>query len=195
MAEAGPCAIVLLAAGGSARMGEAKQLIRVDGEPLIRRAARIALEAGLHRVFVVLGAEADRIRPAVEDLAVSIVTNPNWHEGIASSLRAGVLAIERELPGARGLIAMPADQPGLTALHLCRIDETQRARGASIVASDYGDHRGPPAFFGRRHFARLLALRGDTGARELLHADDAEAVAAPQGSDFDIDRPEDLVPT
>lgn len=193
MADAGACVVVVMAAGGSSRMGEPKQLLAVDGEPLVRRAARVALDAGLARVLVVLGAEAERVRAAIQDLDLAIVVNAGWREGLASSLRAGVGEVERIAPGARGLIVLPADQPRMPAGHLRRIDAAQRRSGATVVASDYGDHRGPPAYFGRPHFAAIKALRGDGGAREFLQGDGVETVAAPAGSDFDLDRPDDLL--
>ncbi len=192
MAEAEPCALLVLAAGGSRRMGIAKQLMRINGEPLVRAAARIAVGANLQPVVVVLGAQADRIRPQLEGLAVVAVDNANWQEGLASSLRTGIDAVVRAAPLARGVIVMPADQPRLTAAHLMNIEAAQRAGGSAIVASDYGDHRGPPAYFGRRHFPALRALRGDTGARELLCGDDVELVTAPPGSGFDLDQPQDV---
>ena len=174
-------------------MGSLKQLLPVDGQPLLRRAAQTAIDAGLHRVLVVLGAEADRIRPVIADLDVGIVLNPDWQEGMASSLRAGVAAVERSLPDVRGLIVMTADQPGITAAHLGRIDAAQRVGGASIVASDFGDFRGPPAYFGRERFAALKSLRGDVGARALLRAEAILAVAAPPGSGVDFDSPSDIL--
>lgn len=192
MADPGPCVVVVLAAGGSSRMGRPKQLLDVDGEPLVRRAAQVAMDAGLGRVLVVLGAEAGRVRAAIEDLDLGIVVNSGWPEGMASSLRAGVAEIGRVSPDARGLIVLPADQPRMTAEHLRRIDAAQRHSGAAVVASDYGDHRGPPAYFGRRFFAALDALRGDTGARDLLQGDGVETVAAPAGSHLDLDRPADV---
>jgi molybdenum cofactor cytidylyltransferase len=191
MPETESCALMVLAAGGSRRMGSAKQLLHVNGEPLVRLAARIALEANLHPVVVVLGAQADRIRPQLAGLALLMVENPGWREGLASSLRAGIDAILRAAPSARGLIVMPVDQPRLTSAHLKNIEAAQRASGSTIVASDYGDHRGPPAYFGRLHFPELLALRGDKGARELLCGGNVQLIAAPPGSGFDLDRPED----
>jgi molybdenum cofactor cytidylyltransferase len=192
MAEAGDCVVAVLAAGGSSRMGEPKQLLPVSGETLVRRAARLATEAGVGPVLVVLGAESDRVRAEIEDLPLRIVLNAGWQEGLASSLRAAVEAAERAHPAARGLLVMPADQPRLTAGHLRAIDAAQRAGGAAIVASDYGSHRGPPAFFAKQRYATLRALRGDSGARALLNGADAATVAAPPGSGIDLDRPEDL---
>lgn len=192
MAEAGDCVVAVLAAGGSSRMGEPKQLLRIDGEPLVRRAVRLATEARVGPTVVVLGAEAGRIRAEIEDLPIQIVLNAGWEEGLASSLRAAVEAAERGHPAARGLLVMPADQPRLTAAHLRALDAAQRAGGAPIVASDYGDHRGPPALFAASQYAALRALCGDAGARDLLAVAGVATVAAPPGSGLDLDRPSDV---
>jgi molybdenum cofactor cytidylyltransferase len=192
MAEGGDCVVAVLAAGGSSRMGRPKQLLRLDGETLIRRAARIALAAQVGPVLVVLGAEAGRIGAELADLPVQLVVNAAWREGLASSLRAAVDAAEGTHPAARGLLLMPADQPRLLAAQLRAIDATQRAGGPAVVASDYGSHRGPPALFPRSCWPALRALRGDAGARELLLGADVATVSAPPGSGLDLDRPEDL---
>jgi molybdenum cofactor cytidylyltransferase len=192
MAECADCLVAVLAAGGSSRMGEPKQLLRIDGESLIRRAARIATEARVGPVIVVLGAEADRIRGEIEDLPIRIVLNAGWQEGLASSLRAAVEAAVRAQSAARGLLVLPADQPRLTAEHLRALDAAQRAGGAGVVASDYGDHRGPPALFAASQYAALRALCGDAGARDLLRGDAVLTVAAPPGSGLDLDRPSDV---
>ncbi len=92
----------------------------------------------------------------------------------------------------RGLLVLPADQPRLTAEHLRALDAAQRAGGAGVVASDYGDHRGPPALFAASQYAALRALCGDAGARDLLRGDAVLTVAAPPGSGLDLDRPSDV---
>lgn len=184
-------ALLLLAAGGSRRMGEPKQLLSIRGEPLIRIAARVALTARLHPSIVVLGAHAPRIREHLEDLPLESIENAQWHEGMASSLRLGVAAIVARAPETRGLIVMLADQPRLTTAHLEALLDTQTASGRSIVASDYGDHLGPPAYFGAEHFPALLALRGDIGARALLQAFDALPVVAHGDAAIDLDTPAD----
>lgn len=186
MADPG-CALLLLAAGGSRRMGEPKQLLDVGGEPMIRVAARVALSAALHPTVIVLGAHAERIRDLLKGLPLEIVENPQWEDGMASSLRAGLTAVLTKAPRILGLIVMLADQPRLTAGHLRALVSAQRDSGRPVVASDYGDHLGPPAYFGREHFSALLALHGDHGARALLQELDAlpVAISADAGADLD----------
>jgi CTP:molybdopterin cytidylyltransferase MocA len=186
MADAAPCALAVLAAGGSKRMGEAKQLLSVGREPLIRRVVSSALEARMEPTLVILGARAAEIRPLLEDLVV----NPRWSEGLASSLRAAIDALDG-WPRVRGIIVMLADQPRMTAAHLRNVEASQRESGRSIVASHYGGHLGPPAYFDRRHFPALRALRGDVGARALLHGEDVISVTAPPGTGIDLDTPAD----
>jgi CTP:molybdopterin cytidylyltransferase MocA len=191
MVEPQRCALLLLAAGGSRRLGEPKQLVIVDGEPLIRRVVRTALAAQLRPTVVVLGARASQIRAHLEGQPVTVVENLQWNEGMASSIRKGVTAALAEAPEIDGIVVMLADQPQLTTKHLAALLGAQRESGRDIVASDYGDHLGPPAYFGRRHFPALLELRGDAGARALFGIFDPLAVAVPHDVSADLDTPED----
>ena len=196
MTDESPCALLLLAAGGSQRLGEPKQLKAIEGEPLIRRAARTALAVRLaggqpHPVVLVLGAHAERIRPHLQDLPIAFVENPLWSEGMASSLRAGLGRILEVKPQVRGVLVMLADQPLLEASHLEAILATQRSSGRDVIASHYGDHLGPPAYFAREHFPALQALRGDVGAKALLKSLNALPVPVSADAGEDLDTPED----
>lgn len=191
MAESPQCGLLLLAAGGSRRLGEPKQLVVVDGEPLIRRAVRIALTAQLHPTVVVLGANAAQIRAHLEDQPVMLVENPQWMEGMASSIRTGLTAVLAAAPETGGIVMMLADQPQLTADHLAALVAAQRTSGRDVVASDYGDHLGPPAYFGRTHFPALGELGGDVGARALFGNLDPLSVPLPRIVSADLDTPED----
>ena len=192
MADGG-CALVLLAAGASLRLGRPKQLLEVAGEPLIRRMARIATEARLFPSVVVLGAHSAQIRAVLADLPLQLVENPAWEEGMASSLRAGISAVLQQAPHVHGAIVMLADQPHVTATHLANIEQARRSSGRSIVATHYGDHSGPPACFSREHFPALQNLRCDVGARGLLRAFDAHSIPAPPGMSIDVDTAADAV--
>jgi molybdenum cofactor cytidylyltransferase len=189
MKSAGVAAIIL-AAGASRRLGRPKQLVEYKGETLIARAARIAREAGLEPVVVVLGAEREAVRAAVRAKVV-FAENDEWQEGIASSMRAGLKAVEEVAPGAEGVLMMPCDQPQLTAEHLSRLVDCF-ADGA-MVCSTYAGVRGVPAVFAREAFPALMMLSGDVGARKLL-VDPVRRVieVAFEGGEVDIDAPEDL---
>jgi molybdenum cofactor cytidylyltransferase len=179
---------VLLAAGGSARLGRPKQLAQVGGETLVRRAAAACLASAVRRTHVVVGAHGDAVAAELAGLAVEIVANDRWAEGMSSSIRAGLAAAA----GADGVLLVLADQPGLRSDVL---DALARAleTPASIAACAYGGGLGAPAAFGRAHFPALAALHGDEGARRLLarHAPAVIAVAFPEG-ELDVDREEDL---
>ena len=185
---------VLLAAGASRRLGRAKQLETLEGEPLVRRAARAALGAGCEPVVVVLGAEAEAVAAALDGLALTLVRNEAWEEGMASSLGAGLAALGDAAPEARGALLLLADQPAVDAALLRRLLARFEESGARrIVACAYGGGRGAPAVFPRTLFSELAALRGDRGAKPVLEAHRAEVleVSFPEG-ELDVDTPADL---
>src|SRR3974390_2378444 len=113
-------AAIIVAAGSSRRLGQPKQLLIVDGEPMLQRAIRIAREAGASPVFVVLGANRGAIGNTVDFSSAVIVVNHEWNEGIASSIRAGVDAVEAKAD-AQGVLLMSCDQPRVTKEHLLRM--------------------------------------------------------------------------
>lgn len=189
-----PVAAVVLAAGGSTRLGRPKQLVRIDGEPLVRRAARAALAAGCRPVLVVLGAEETAVGGAVADLPVRRVTNPRWTDGVGASIACGVRAVTGGRAAGRpaGCIVLPCDQPRLTAGVLTALIERFAAGGAAAVACGYGGTVGPPVLFAPATFDRLSALTGDRGAKRVLRGCAAVAVVDFPGGDLDVDTDEDL---
>ncbi len=180
---------MLLAAGGSSRLGAPKQLLRLGGRSLVRRAAEALLQAGCAPVVVVLGAEADAVRAELEGLRVAPVLNPAWGGGLATSLRCGLLALP---DSAAAALVCPSDQPAVSSALFERMLLLQRSSGKPIVACRYGDVVGAPALFLRARFPELLALQGDAGARAVLARapDDVASVDFPEGA-FDVDTPED----
>lgn len=183
---------VILAAGASSRMGEPKQLLLLDGRPLVVRAAEIALQTSAWPVVVVLGAHAEKIRPALARLPVLVAENPAWPEGMASSIRVGITTLQqfsRQLDAA--LLAL-CDQPAFSADVIAQLLARQRATGSSVVASQYAGRRGAPALLLSGHFPALTALTGDAGARDLLN-DPSGRVAAVDFPDLarDLDTPAD----
>lgn len=157
---------VVLAAGGSARFGDdLKQLAGFDGEKLVHRAARTALEAGLAPVLVVVGCRGDQVAAAVADLPVEIVENPGWQAGQSRSVLAGLAALPA---GAHAAIFLACDQPLLDPLTLERLRATWRKTGAAAVAPVFGERRGSPVLFARELFGELAGIAGDEGGRQVL---------------------------
>jgi CTP:molybdopterin cytidylyltransferase MocA len=178
---------VVLAAGSSSRLGEAKQLVELGGERLLERAVRVAREAGLAPILVVLGCRAEEIQKECRLAGTQVVVNESWAEGMGSSVRAGVAALSAEGPEAEGLVLMTCDQPAISVEHLRRLVEAG-AEGEA-VGSSYAGRIGVPAFFPASRFAELLRLRGEEGARKLLVS--ANAVELP-GGELDVDTVEAL---
>jgi molybdenum cofactor cytidylyltransferase len=187
-------AAIIVAAGASSRLGQPKQLVLVDGEPLLQRAVRCAREAGAVPVFVVLGSSRERIEKALELCDATIIANADWEEGLASSIRAGVKAAAAGAVGAAGVLLMTCDQPRATVEHLrMMIEKFDGELNLVLIASTYAGIRGTPAIFPRTMFADLMGLRGDRGARGLLAKTSLPVVEIPlEGGEVDIDWPEDL---
>ena len=185
---------LVLAAGGSTRLGQPKQLVTVAGEPLLRRTTRTVLGAHFHRVIVVVGCKAEQVGAAVQDLSIDLVINEAWHSGIASSVRCGVAAAQQE--GADAVLVLPCDLPRLRTFHLNALMEGYRA-GAHLLSTawqaDDGLAFGAPALLGQRYFPELLALQGDEGARKLLHLHRSDLRTVKfQDAVYDVDTPSDL---
>jgi CTP:molybdopterin cytidylyltransferase MocA len=181
---------ILLAAGASRRLGRAKQLIEVDGEPLLRRIAHALLATAPIELVVVLGHEAARMREAVVGLPLRCIVAADHASGMSGSLRAGIADLDARCDGA--LVAL-TDQPALDAAHLLALRDTWRRAPRQAVASAYAGVLGVPVLLPRAWFADISALRGDVGARELLRAQrgDVIAIDAPALA-RDLDTPADL---
>ncbi len=182
--------VILLAAGASRRFGAPKLLVRIQGETLLRRAARTALGCRPAACVVVLGAHATRLQRELRDLPLHIVINRRWRTGLAGSLRAGVAALPRSAPAA--LIQL-ADQAAIGPADLELLIAAWQRVPRAIVTARADDTRCPPVILPRHLFRELRGLRGDSGARQLLREPGRRVVEfeMPRAA-WDIDRPEDL---
>ncbi len=178
-------ATIVLAAGGSRRLGAPKQLVAAGGVPLVHRVAATCVAAGLGPVGVAIGAHAEVVGEVLDGLPVARIANPAWAEGIASSIRAGVAWAETT--GASALLVVLGDQPLLSTAHLAALRDAW-LDGAPIAASRWGEVRGAPAIFDRAHWPDLAQLAGDRGAGSLVK--DAHAIDWPPGA-VDVDTPDD----
>ncbi len=180
-------AAVVLAAGRSHRFGARKQLLLIDGEPLVRRAARAVLATRPLATRVVIGRDADDVRAALDGLDLACIECDA--DRMAQSLRAGLAATDA---GADGALVVLADQPALSALRLQQLVEAWQAGPERAVACRYDGIIGVPALLPRAWFTRWQGAGDDEGARALLRAD-ADAVVAIDAAElaFDIDTPGD----
>jgi len=184
-------AAIVLAAGGSQRMGQPKQLLPVGGQPMVGRVVDTVLAAGIEQVIVVLGSSANEVQRALAGKPVTLIVNPHWQEGIASSLRAGLSPIVAQ---ADAVLFVPADMPRLSAPPIQAVVARFLSTGKAIVAPTCNGRRGNPVLFARPLFAELMRLRGDAGGRTLFaaHADDIELVeVGDEGILLDIDTPDE----
>jgi molybdenum cofactor cytidylyltransferase len=183
-------AVILLAAGGSTRMGSPKQLLSYQGRPLVRHAAQIAIASGGDPIVVVLGSRVEDARAALDGLDVVVVENTEWEKGLGTSIRAGISGAE--LLGCEGVILMLADQPMVTAEILKRLVEEHEETGRPIIASEYSGTVGVPAVFTREFFPNLKALLPSEGCKAVIlaHLDQSIRIACPE-AEMDIDTPED----
>ena len=189
--------LIVLAAGRSSRMGRAKQLEVVDGEPMVVRATQTALATVAGGVVVVTGAYAPAVTvtlaPILEAAGdrLRLVHNAAWATGQASSVRTAVMALP---PHCQAALFLPTDQPFVPVVLLNELIDTWQ-QGAVLVAPTLdGQPRGAPAIFDRTLWPDLLALAGDTGARPLLQRYRAQLITIPAEAVWlrDIDTPADL---
>jgi molybdenum cofactor cytidylyltransferase len=177
-------AAVVLAAGASRRLGRPKQNIMLNGETLLHRAVRVAREACLSPIIVVVRAGSEYGGTPDSDGSVIAAVNHQANEGLASSIRHGIhLASSHDVAG---VVILACDQPALRPDHLRALVEDERR----VTGSTYAGTIGIPAYFPATSFSVLLQLRGDTGARKLLL--NAHPISA-EDLQLDIDTEEDLV--
>ncbi|MEV0227049.1 nucleotidyltransferase family protein [Streptomyces sp. NPDC050704] len=186
---------LLLAAGGGRRLGgRPKALLEHKGRPLVEYAARALREGGCTRVHVVLGAQSDTVRSRAELPGCVLVDNPEWEDGMGSSLRAGLASLAGT--GARAALVSLVDQPGIGPAAVARVLAAYRSP-ASLVSASYEGVRGHPVLFGADHWAGITATAtGDRGARAYLK-EHSDAITLVECGDvaqpYDIDTEGDLV--
>jgi len=183
--------VAVLAAGASRRLGRAKQLVAIGGEPLLRRQCRCALDAGVGKVIVVLGFNADEHRSLIQDLPVEVHVNDNWEEGLAATLRCAVRAAQMLRVA---LLVLPCDQYRIVPEDLGALRNRWRLAPSKACVSRAGDYTGPPVILPVDYHDHVRRLRGDMGARSLIYgslSSGPEEVVNPRAS-FDLDSPTDL---
>ncbi len=182
---------IVLAAGASRRFGSPKQLVRIDGRPMLHTVVANAVSLAGGAVSVVLGSGAAELAGLLRHTPATVVVNRQWEEGMGSSVR---VAMARLTGAPAAVIVLLADQIAITPEDLRRLVAASRRNPEAIVAASYGGTLGVPAIFPRRCFSALGELRGDQGARVLIQRELDTLVRVPlPNAAIDIDRPEDLL--
>lgn len=186
------CAVIILAAGQSSRLGEPKQLLKYQNKTLLQHAIDTAKQTSIEPIIVVLGSNADTILKEIETSAIHVVKNDNWQSGMASTIRCGIQESQMLDAAIEAAILMVCDQPFVTRDLLSSLIKKQEETDKPIIASQYGDTIGTPALFSKQFFAQLMDLSGDTGAKKIMmqHSDLVDTVSFPQGG-IDIDTIDD----
>ena len=185
---------LLLAAGQSRRMGGPNKLLEaIEGAPMVARVAQRLLASRARPIIAVLGNRADEVDAALGKLPVKRVRNPDYAEGLSTSLKRGIAALPQDLDGA--LVCL-ADMPLVTGRHIDRlIAAFNPLEGRAIIVPTRRGKRGNPVLWARRFFAEMSGIAGDVGARHLI-GEHAELVAEVEMDDdailVDIDTPEAL---
>lgn len=185
---------LLLAAGGSSRLGRPKQLIEFKGSTLLRRAAETLAATTCETKVVVLGAAVDECLNELGGLDLETYINSDWNEGMSGSIKAGLLRILDIEPATSAIIITLCDQPYMTTDIVESLITKYRRIRPPVVAAEYNNVCGVPALFSREMFDDLLQLAGDKGAQSVISkaAPKVIRISVPEAA-FDIDSPEDLI--
>jgi molybdenum cofactor cytidylyltransferase len=180
---------IVLAAGGSQRLGRPKQLVELDGTPLIARTVMAMLGHCDLGVICVLGAHADDIQAVLDGYGVRIIINTDWREGIATSIQTGVKHIPAD---AKAILLTVCDQPLVGSADFARLVNGWRDDPEAITVAGYGDDYGVPAIFPSAFRGELSALRGDRGAKSIIGSVPHRRIVDMPAAAFDIDDQDDL---
>jgi len=160
--------ILLLAAGGSIRMGQPKQLLPWGRQTLIEYQIQTLLQTG-KSVIVILGAHADRISPVVEKFPVTIVVNDTWESGMGGSVASGITKLEQTEADVDGALITLVDQPLIPLSHFEEmLNAFEKGCQQIVVSSSKEGWLGVPALFDKCYFSELRNLQGEKGAKTLI---------------------------
>ena len=183
--------IVLLAAGEGRRYGGIKQLAEIEGQPMVRRIARAALEHGVPGI-VVTGAHAEQVEAVLDDLPLQIIRHTGWQDGMGSSLAAGIRGVDASFPQASAALLCLADQPLLATALIQQMIQRHAEAPERLLVTEQDGVSGPPVLFPRDCFGALTALSGARGAHALIEREAARVERFASTNGIDIDTPQDL---
>lgn len=184
--------IVILAAGSSSRLGQPKQKLLYKEKTLLQRAVDAAVNSVCKPIIVVAGALDIDPFYAITGKAVYLVENENWYEGIGSSIKCGIIELQKIEPAVTDAVIMLCDQPFVNEVLLNDLVKKRAQSGKGIIACFYNDTFGVPALFHKNFFPQLLNLQGNEGAKKIILGNKSiiASVPFPLGT-TDIDTAED----
>lgn len=181
---------VVLAAGAAERFGTTKQLAMLDGEPMVRRAARLARGCAAERTVLLTGCDTADVAAAAAGECHFLLVNERYRDGIGSSIALAARALAH---AADALLLILADQPLVGADHLRALVDAWSGRGHHVIMTRYAGTGGPPVLMPRASFTALAALDGDRGARQVARSGAFELTeVACEAAAVDVDTPDDL---
>ena len=186
--------VLILAAGNASRMGRIKQLLPYNNSTILQVAINNALASKANEVHCVLGANSEIIQKEIKADKVTFINNPNWQEGLSSSIVVGVKYLQSLKEQTDAILIMLADQPKVDSYYLNELIDLFKNNEDKIITSLYKNKKGVPAIFPSTYFNELLKLKGDKGANLLLNNFDQDIISPDLNiNDIleDIDTPED----
>lgn len=186
--------LLLLAAGGSSRMGTPKPLLKWGDQTLIEHRIRTCLGTG-QPVIVILGSGAEEIQPLLDHFSVELFINKDWEEGMGSSIQCGIKEMKKTFPGAEGVIIALVDQPLVSHQHFRKmINLFDPGAEKILVSRDKSGLQGVPVLFDRSYFDTLQEIKRDKGAKSIIrqHPDEVQIVPCDEVLD-DMDTPRDYL--
>ncbi|UZO81035.1 nucleotidyltransferase family protein [Aquimarina sp. ERC-38] len=182
---------IVLAAGSSSRMGQAKQLLPLQNTTLLEYCLTNMQKSKVSKVICVLGANAEEIQRSVKDERTAFLINSEWENGMSSSIVAAINYIKGHEPSCNAALIALADQPGIDSDYFNRLMEMYQSNPEDIIASQYQNKIGVPALFSNQYFKDLLQLTGDKGARNFLNDGQQKIRTLANTSNLsDLDTPE-----
>ena len=186
-------ALVILAAGGSSRLGQPKQQLIFRGKTLLQRAIEAGLKSKCQRPLVILGAYYEKLLFEIDTNRVDVLINPDWKEGMSSSIKKGIESLIKITPVDQ-VIFMLCDQPFVNENLLNQFISVQRESNKPIVACTYQGTLGVPVLFDQKFFPHLMKLKGHEGAKKIIQKFPQEIIPLPFSlGHLDIDTQEDYL--
>ena len=188
MEKSNNLAVLILAAGSSSRLGKSKQLLKIRNETLIEIALKNALKISSN-IIVVLGHNGDKIKDKIKDFPIKIEINPNYKEGMGTSISYGISKLEKS----NKVLIMLSDQPLIPLSHYLKLIKKSEENENIIICSKYQNKFAVPSIFPNKYYLNLKQLKGDKGARNILEENPMDFIPLDDEYSIDIDTKKDYL--